>query len=253
VPRFAANISFLFTELPFLDRVQAAAQAGFGAVECHYPYDEVSAGTFRKALARTGVSLLGINTRNGTGDRKDAGVAAVPEQAEESRARLRQAVAYATEAGGRAIHVTTGNAHPDDAAAQDAFVDALREASRLGPDLTILIEPLNRRQNPDYFLRGSDQAVAILDRVGCSNVKLMFDIYHAQINEGDILMRIATLLPRIGHIQIAAVPSRAEPDEGELSYRQIFAELDRMGYAGWIGAEYRPRGTTVDGLGWLNE
>lgn len=251
MPRFAANISFLFTELPFLDRVRAAAEAGFGAVECHYPYDTPAA-ELLAALTVADMPMLGINTRNGVGAAKDAGVAAVPGREAEALARLCQAIDYAHRIGGRAVHVTAGNARHDDPAARDTFVHALRQASELAVGLTILIEPLNRRENPDYFLRSTAQAADILGRVGCGNVRLMFDIYHAQINEGDILARIESLLPQIGHIQIAAVPSRAEPDEGEIDYAQICAALDRMGYAGWIGAEYRPRGETEAGLGWIS-
>jgi len=251
MPRFAANISFLFTELPFLDRIGAAAEAGFGAVECHYPYDAPAA-ELLAALTAAGIPMLGINTRNGTGAAKDAGVAAVPGREAESLARLRQAIDYAHRIDGRAVHLTAGNARHDDPAARDAFVHMLRAASDLAAGLTILIEPLNRRENPDYFLRSTVQAADILGRAGRDNVRLMFDIYHAQINEGDILARIETLLPQIGHIQIAAVPSRAEPDEGEIDYAQVCAALDRMGYAGWIGAEYRPRGETEAGLGWIS-
>ena len=251
MPRFAANISFLFTELPFLGRVKAAAAAGFGAVECHYPYD-TSAEAMRAALTDAGVKMLGINTRNGTGATKDSGIAAVPGREAESLARLHQAVAYAHAIDGRAVHVTAGDRQPDDLAARDAFVSALRQASLLSNRLTFLIEPLNRRENPNYFLRSTAQAVDILERVGRPNVRLMFDIYHAEINEGDVLARLWPLLPAIGHIQMAAVPGRGEPDSGELDLAEICRALDKLGYDGWIGAEYKPCGATRDGLGWLS-
>lgn len=251
MPRFAANISFLFTELPFLKRPGAAARAGFGAVECHYPY-ETPPERLRGALSGAGISMLGINTNNGTGSGKDAGVAAIPEREAESRARVEQAIAYAHAIGGTSVHITAGNAQPGDAASRRTFIETLRYASERAAGLTLLIEPLNRRENPDYFLRSTDQAMDVLEAVDRANVRLMFDIYHAQINEGDIVTRFAASLPRIGHVQIAAVPGRGEPDQGELDYRHIVAGLDELGYAGWIGAEYRPRTTTAAGLGWLS-
>ena len=252
--RFAANISFLFTELPFLDRIQAAAATGFGAVECHYPYD-TSAEATRAALDEAGIPMLGINTRNGTpsddGGSRDTGLAAVSGREADSLARVHQAVDYAHAIGGRAVHVTAGDGHPDDLAARDAFVAALRRASERSDRLTFLIEPLNRRENPAYFLRSTAQALDILDRVGHPNVRLMFDLYHAEINEGSVLERLPSLLPRIGHIQVAAVPDRGEPDTAWPDLPAVCRTLDALGYDGWIGAEYRPRGTSQDGLGWL--
>ncbi len=231
MPRFAANISFLFTELPFLERPEAAARAGFGAVECHYPYDTPPE-RLRAALSAAGIKMLGINTNNGSGPGRDAGVAAVPGREAESSARVELAVAYAQAIGGTSVHITAGNGQPGDAASRRAFVETLRCASERAAGLTLLIEPLNRRENPDYFLRSTDQAMELLETVDRANVRLMFDIYHAQINEGDILTRFAAVLPRIGHVQIAAVPGRGEPDQGELDYAYIVTGLDELGYAG---------------------
>lgn len=171
--RFAANISFLFTELPFLDRIQAAAVAGFSAVECHYPYD-TSAEATRAALDEAGIPMLGINTRNGRpsddGGARDTGLAAVSGREADSLARVHQAIDCAHAIGGRAVHVTAGDGHPDDLSARDTFVAALRRASERSDRLTFLIEPLNRRENPAYFLRSAAQALDILDRVERPNV-----------------------------------------------------------------------------------
>jgi len=250
VPRFAANISFLFTELPFLECPAAAAHAGFGAVECHYPYDTPPE-RLQTALSAAGIPMLGINTNNYAGPARDAGIAAVPGREAESSARVEQAIAYAPAIGSTSVHITAGNALPGSTAARSAFIETLRNASERAAGLTFLIEPLNRRENPDYFLRSIDQAMELLEAVDRANVRLMFDIYHAQINEGDILTRFAASRTRIGHVQIAAVPGRGEPDQGELNYAHIVARLDELGYAGWIGAEYRPRTTTAAGLGRL--
>lgn len=253
MPRFAANISYLFTELPFLDRIGQAARAGFRAVEYHYPY-ATPPEAFREELKRHGVKLLGINTAVQRLDAQDAGVGAIPGQEAEAESRLHEAYDYARRAGGSAIHLKCGSHDSADVRAHNVFVSHLREAGDMAADsgITILIEPLNHRDNPGYFLDSVEQAARVVKDVARPNVKLMFDIYHVQILDGDILKRLEALLPLIGHIQIAAVPSRAEPDEGELNYRAIFRAIDALGYGGWIGAEYRPRETTEAGLGWLD-
>lgn len=252
MPRFSANLGFLWPELPLIDRIAAAGRAGFRAVELHYPY-MVPAHDVRDACRAAGVALLGINTALGSRP-GDSGLAAVPGREAEARALIDQAFAYAAEAGGTAVHVMAGRISLEEKhRARDTLLAALhhaaQEAGRHG--LVGLLEPINQRDMPGYFYASIEEAAGLIGEVGSDRLKLMFDCYHVAIMQGDVLTRLATHLPLIGHVQIAAVPSRAEPDEGELSYPAIFAALDRRGYAGWVGAEYRPRGGTEAGLGWM--
>lgn len=183
-------------------------------------------------------------------------IAVLPGREREFKASFREALSYATELGISAIHVMAGVV-PADVARDDALSSyrrnlgwALREAEQTTVDL--LIEPLNARDRPGYLLARSDEAARIIGEFSASQLKMMFDIYHVQISEGDIITRLQRYLPIIGHIQIAAVPSRAEPDEGELDYVSLLREIDRLGWSGWIGCEYRPRATTLEGLDWLS-
>lgn len=250
--RFAASISMLFTERPFLDRPAAAAAAGFGAVECHYPYDTPPA-DLRGAIERAKLRLLGINTAVRRLGPDDSGIGAFPDRQEDADARFDEALAYALAAGASAIHVKPGQGDPADAAARSAFVGHLARsaAKAVRHGITVLIEPLNGRDNPGYFLRGIEQAAGIARDVGHPAVRLMFDVYHVQILEGDVIRRFERLRPVVGHVQIAGVPDRAEPDTGEIAYERLVPRLAALGYDGWIAAEYRPRGRTEDGLGWL--
>jgi hydroxypyruvate isomerase len=199
--------------------------------------------------------LLGLNTVRG--DRPgDMGLAAVPGREAEFAAALAQSLAYCRAAGFNAIHVMAGVVPPgEEAAAAELFVrhvaGAAEQAAAL--DLTILLEPLNPRDGPGYFYASIERADEIITAVGLRNVKLMFDCYHVAIMEGDVIKRLERFMPRIGHVQIAAVPSRAEPDEGEIAYPAIFAALDALGYAGWIGCEYKPRADTDAGLDWVEK
>lgn len=247
---FSANLGFLWRELSLPDAIRAAKRAGFDAVECHFPY-EVPVEDVRAALSETGLAMLGINTIRGRETAGDNGLAAIPERGEEARAAIRQAVDYAAAIGAANVHVMAGKAQGE--AARRSFVDNLLYATELGRPhgITILIEPLNRYDAPDYFLTTSGQAADIIEAVGATNLKLMFDCYHIQIMEGDLTRRIEALMPMIGHIQIAAVPDRAEPDHGEVDYRHIVHRLDVMGYERPLGAEYRPASTTEAGLGWM--
>jgi 2-dehydrotetronate isomerase len=248
---FSANLGFLWRELPLPDAIRAARRAGFDAVECHFPY-EVPAEDVRAALSETGLAMLGINTIRGREAAGDNGLAAIPERQEEARAAIRQAVDYAAAIGAGNVHVMAGKAQGE--AARRTFVENLLYATELARPhgITILIEPLNRYDAPDYFLTTSAQAAAIIDSVGATNLKLMFDCYHIQIMEGDLTRRIEALMPVIGHIQIAAVPDRGEPDHGEVDYRHIVHSLDAMGYGRPLGAEYRPAASTEVGLGWMS-
>ncbi|NKB79783.1 TIM barrel protein [Ochrobactrum daejeonense] len=247
---FSANLGFLWQELSLPDAIRAAKATGFDAVECHWPYN-FDAGLVA-AARETGLTMLGLNTSRGNVEAGDNGLAAIPGREEEAQAAIRRAVDYAVAIGALNIHVMAGKAEGE--AAHRTFVANLAYACELAAahGLTILIEPLNHRDAPGYFLKSSGQAVGIIQDVAASNLKLMFDCYHIQIMEGDISKRLEALLLHIGHIQIAAVPDRAEPDHGELDYRHIVRLLDALGYEKPLGAEYRPKTTTDAGLSWLS-
>jgi hydroxypyruvate isomerase len=252
MPRFAANLAYLFTERPFMERFAAAAAAGFQAVELQFPYDQ-SPSAVRSQLERQGLTMLGINTPPGNQPAGLSGLAAVPRHEAEFAALFRQALDYVVAVGGRQIHVMAGQVPPEQRpAAETTFVGNLTRAAdaAAGRNITLLIEPINPRDRPDYFLTRAEHAAAIIAKVERPNVRIQFDFYHAQIVGGDLIRRFEKHLPLLGHVQVAAVPSRHEPDEGEVNYPAIFAELDRLGYQGWVGAEYRPRGRTEDGLAW---
>jgi hydroxypyruvate isomerase len=252
MPRFAANLAYLFTERPFMERFGAAAAARFKAVELQFPYDQ-SPTAVRAELERHGLTMLGINTPPGNQAAGQFGLAAVPRHEAEFAALFRQALDYVVAVGGRQIHVLAGRVAPEQRlAAETTFVGNLARAADAAADrnITLLIEPINPRDRPDYFLTRAEHAAAIIAKVARPNLRIQFDFYHAQIVGGDLIRRFEKHLPVVGHVQIAAVPSRQEPDEGEVNYPAIFAELDRLGYQGWVGAEYRPRGRTEDGLSW---
>lgn len=250
--RFSANLGFLWTELPLLDRLAAAARAGFRAVELHYPY-ATPPETVKAACAWLGLTLLGVNTDIGAPPNQHAGLAAVPGREREFQALIDQSMAWQAAAGGTSIHAMAGRVPREqhDAAAE-VLVRNLKEAApkAAARGQTLLLEPLNRRDMPGYFYSTVEAIDEVIAAVGAPNVKLMFDVYHVAIAEGDVITRLNKFWPRVGHVQIAAVPSRAEPDEGEIAYPAIFRELVKLGYDGWIGCEYRPRGTTDEGLGW---
>jgi hydroxypyruvate isomerase len=248
-PKFSANLGFLFREVPLLDAVAAAAGAGFGAVECHWPYDTDPA-RLRAALEAHNVPLLALNTAPGDRERGDFGLAAMPGREDEARRGIDQAIAYAAAVGARHIHVMAGYAEGSEARA--VFIDNLAYAdARIGDrKIDLLIEPLNRRDAPGYFLRTLEQALDILDRAAIGRLKIMFDCYHLQIEGGDLLRRYQAHRQHIGHIQFAAVPDRGEPDQGEVAYERLLPALVDAGYGGWLGAEYRPRSDTFSGLAW---
>jgi hydroxypyruvate isomerase len=254
MPRFSANLGFLWPDRPLLDRIDAAARAGFRAIEVHWPYD-VPPEQVKAACARHGLAMLGLNTVRG--DRPgDFGLAGIPGREAEFAAALAQSLAYCRSAGFNAIHVMAGIVPPGEtAAAADLFVRHIASAAdqAAADGLTILLEPLNPRDAPGYFYASIERADEIVATVGRPNVKIMFDCYHVAIMQGDVLKRLERFMPHIGHVQIAAVPSRAEPDEGEISYPAIFAALDALGYAGWTGCEYKPRGDTDAGLAWVGK
>jgi 2-dehydrotetronate isomerase len=246
-----ANISFMFADRPFLERIGAAAKAGFPAVECHFPYEHPIP-ELRRALKKAGVRLTGINTAPGS-EPGDWGLACDAKRRPEFRAGVKQALRYAKALDVPTIHVMAGMASGADKKARRAYVAnmgwAADAAAKQGT--IIVTEPLNTRDKPGYFISRSDEVAALIREIGRPNLKLMFDCYHVQIMEGDVSKRLEKHRDIIGHVQIAAVPSRAEPDEGELDHRHLFKALAAIGYKGFVGCEYKPRGRTEDGLGWI--
>lgn len=246
--RFSANLGFLWADLPLPDAIRAAHRAGFDAVECHWPY-AVPAAQVKAALDETGLTMLGLNTVRGNPG--DNGLAALPGREAMARAAIDQALAYAAAIRCGAVHVMAGVADGD--AAKATFLRNLDYACTMAAPLgvTILIEPLNRRDAPGYFLRTTDQAAAIIAASGHANLRLMFDCYHVQIMEGDVSRRLTALQGIIGHVQIASVPDRAAPGDGELDYRHICKLLTDLGWTRPLGAEYRPRGAVESDLHWM--
>jgi hydroxypyruvate isomerase len=248
MPGFAANLGYLFTERPLIERFGAAAAAGFKAVELQFPYD-VAPSAVKAELERHGLVQLGVNTPIGP----EFGLAALPGREREFDAAFKRALNYVTAIGGTAIHCMTGVVPVEQRpAAETVFVKNLARAAEdaAKKNITLLIEPINPRDRPDYFLSRVEHAADVVKKVGAPNVRIQFDFYHVQIVGGDLIKRLEAHFSLVGHVQIAAVPSRREPDEGEVNYPEIFAALDRLGYGGWIGCEYRPRTRTEEGLGW---
>ena len=251
MPRLAANLAYLFIERPLIERFAAAAAAGFKAVELQFPYDQAPT-AIKAELDRHGLTQLGVNSALG-GRQGDAGVAAVPGRERDWDVVFKQALDYTVAIGGSAIHCMTGKVPPEQRpAAEKTFISNLTRAADLAREknVTCLIEPINPRDRPDYFLTRVEQAADLIAKIGRPNVKIQFDFYHVQIVGGDLITRFEKHLPLVGHVQIAAVPSRNEPDEGEINYPAVFTALDRLGWSGWTACEYRPRGKTEDGLGW---
>jgi hydroxypyruvate isomerase len=246
MPRFAANLSTMFTERPFMARFDAAAAAGFEAVEFLFPYGHPAA-EIRGALDRNGLELALFNAPSGNWEAGERGLAALAGREAEFRDSIARALDYAAVLRPGRIHVMAGIAQGPEARA--VYLDNLARAAAGAQGLCI--EPINSRDMPGYHLSTSTDAVAVLDAVGVGNLGLQFDLYHAQIMEGDLTRRLEVLMPRIVHIQIAGVPDRHEPDCGEVNYPHLFGVLDRLGYEGYVGCEYRPAGGTEDGLGWF--
>ncbi|OIP87960.1 MAG: isomerase [Rhodobacterales bacterium CG2_30_65_12] len=249
---YSANLGFLFTELALPDRIRAAKAAGFEAVECHFPYDTPAADV-AAALAETGLKMLSLNTVPGNVAAGDFGLAALAGREAEARAAVEQAVAYAAAIGAANVHVMAGKTDGG-AEAEATFRANLAFACDLAAEhgMSVLIEPINHRDVPGYHLARVEHAADIIAAMGRANLRLMFDCYHSQIMQGDLITRVRDHLALIGHIQIAAVPSRAEPDEGEVNYAWLVGAIRGLGYGAPIGAEYKPRsGRTSDGLAWL--
>ena len=252
MPRFSANTGFLWLDRPLLERIDAAGQAGCDGLSFHFPYDH-DPGLVLDRGKRAGVRILGINTPVGDSDAGEFGLAALPGREQAFHALFDMSLSWAVDAGANAVHVLAGNTSAIErplafATMADNLAKAADKATRHG--VKLLLEPMNPRDRPQYFFKTVDQAVDMIAHVARDNIKIMFDIYHVAIAEGDVITRLRRHAAQIGHIQIAAVPSRAEPDEGEIAYPEIYRVLDEMGYQGFVGAEYRPRTTTDAGLGW---
>ncbi len=252
MPTFAANLSMMFTEVPFIDRFQAAADCGFTAVEFLFPYD-YPAEVIAAKLAEAGLTPALFNMPPGNWNAGERGLAALPGREGEFAEGLHRAIAYARVIGPARLHIMGGIAPARDPAASNTYRENLKRATDLTgkAGLGLVIEPINGRDMPGYFLDDFDRAVAFIAEVDAPHVQLQFDNYHRQILHGDVIMALRRLAPLIGHIQTASVPERQEPMTGELDDRRIFAEIDAIGYQGYVGCEYRPAGITQDGLGWM--
>ena len=248
--RFSANLGFLWTELPLPEAIRRAKAAGFAAVECHWPYD-VDPLAVQAALAETSLPMLGLNTRRGRPG-IDNGLAAMPGREAEARAAIDEAFAYGDRIGARRVHVMAGRAFGVEGA-RAVFAANLAYACDVaaGHGMGVLIEPLNHRDAPDYFLIGLAMAADIVARLARPELSIMFDCYHLQITGGDLAESFVAHRQMIGHVQIAAVPSRGEPDGGEVAYERLLPLFEAAGYDGFVGAEYRPATTTDAGLGWM--
>jgi hydroxypyruvate isomerase len=254
MPRFTANIGFLFPERPFLERFAAARACGFDAVECASPYQAPIA-ALRETMAAAGVRLSGINTPGGDRAKGEWGFAGVPGQEARFARDFDLALDYATALGASMIHLMAGVVPAERRAeALGVYAANIRMAAEKAraTGIMLLLEPINSRNAPGYLVAHCDELADIIAATGAGNVKLLFDAYHIQVMDGDLFRRFERHRHLIGHVQVAGVPDRAEPDaENEVNYPAFFAMLDATGYDGLVGAEYRPRGRTEDGLDWF--
>ncbi|TCN29361.1 2-oxo-tetronate isomerase [Sinorhizobium americanum] len=252
MPVFAANLTMMFNEWSFLDRFDAAAEAGFTAVEYLFPY-EAPPEAIADRLARNGLQQALFNLPPGDWAAGERGIAALPGRFDELKSDVERALDYAAATGVKRLHLMAGLADPFDREAANCYRRAVAYATeRLAEKgLDLLLEPINGRNMPGYFLNDFGAAERLIAELGIANLKLQFDIYHRQIIHGDVVMALRRLMPITGHIQIASVPSRQEPDGEELNYPYLFAEIGRFGYTGFVGCEYTPRGGTLDGLTWF--
>ena len=252
MPRFAANLSLMFNEVPFLDRFAAAAAAGFDAVEFLFPYEHPPQ-AIGERLRANGLTQALFNLPPGDFSRGERGLAALPDRFEAVKAGVATALPYAAATGVGRLHLMAGLADPHDPRAADSYRRAVVWTAQILAEagLDLVIEPINGRNMPGYFLNDFGRAAALIRDLDLPNLKLQFDLYHCQIIHGDVTMRLRDLMPMIGHVQTASVPGRHEPGTGEMDDSFLFSELDRLGYEGFVGCEYVPAGDTVAGLGWL--
>ncbi|QNN56998.1 hydroxypyruvate isomerase [Diaphorobacter ruginosibacter] len=255
MPRFAANLSMMFNEVPFLDRFDLAAKAGFQAVEFMFPY-AFSAKEIRTRLDSNGLALVLHNLPAGDWEAGERGIACQPEKAAQFREGVAKAIDYAGALGVKQLNCLAGKA-PDGVSAdalRATFLENLRFAADQlrGAGLDLLIEPVNTFDIPGFYLNRPVQAVALLEELDLPNAFLQYDLYHTQRMQGELASTLTKYLPLIRHVQIADNPGRNEPGTGEINYPFLFALLDRVGYTGWVGCEYKPATTTEAGLGWLH-
>jgi hydroxypyruvate isomerase len=256
MPRFAANLTMLFTEVPFLDRFERAALAGFKAVEFLFPYAH-PAEEIRRRLDEHQLTLVLHNLPAGDWDAGERGIACLPDRVDEFRAGVAKAITYAKALGVTQLNCLAGKAPAgvDPAVLSRTLVENLRFAAaalRLA-DLKLLLEPINTVDIPGFFVSRTVEALAIIDEVGADNLFLQYDLYHAQRMEGELAATLEKHLARIAHVQLADNPGRHEPGTGEINYPFLFAHLDRIGYRGWVGCEYKPATTTEAGLHWRQQ
>ena len=249
MPRFCANLNFLFTELPLLDRFEAAAKAGFKGVEIGNPY-EASASEIAAKLKSNGLTLVLINTSPGDAAKGERGRSALAGREKDFDADMETALRYCAATGCKLIHVMAGLVHQG--ARRETFVANLKKGARKAAavGVGVVIEPINRRDIPGYFLNKLPEARAVIHEVAEPNLGLQFDLYHRQIEDGDVAVAMQEYAGLTRHYQIANPPDRGEPDEGEMNYRWLLQQIDTGGYTGWVGCEYKPRRGTVEGLKW---
>lgn len=254
MPRFAANLTTMYNEYAFIERFAAAATDRFEAVECLFPY-EFAPALLRQQLDDNGLVQALFNAPPGDWAGGERGISALPGREDEFARGVDLALEYAAVLGNRNVHVMAGLVAPSENRARhrDVYLRNLAYAAQAARSagVTIVIEPINTRDMPGYFLNRQDDAQAICRELGAPNLKVQFDCYHCQIVEGDVATKLARDMAGIGHIQIAGVPERHEPHLGELNYPYLFALIDKLGYDGWVGCEYRPHGATSAGLGWF--
>jgi len=253
MPHFAANLSMLFTEKPIEERFEAAAQQGFSAVEIHFPYDAPKE-KYRNWLQKAELELVLMNVPAGNWATGERGLAALPGREDDFAAALEDAITTAKFLDCTRLHAMAGVPEHslDRKHCEEVYIRNLTKAAQIcGQEgLTLLIEPINGRDIPGYFLQHQDHALQLLDHVASPHLMLQYDLYHCQVMDGDLSTHLMAQMPWIGHIQIAGVPDRHEPAEGEVNYPYLFRLIDHLGYQGWIGCEYHPRVETVAGLGW---
>ena len=256
MPKFSANISMLFKELEFPERFDAAAQAGFKAVEIQFPYGW-SKSQLGEIAQHAGVEVVLINIPAGDPEKGDRGIGCLPSRTGEFRDAVGKAIEYARALGCKRMNCLAGVTPPDvdKATLHKTYVSNLRYAAlELERDgMTLLIEPINTQTVPGFYLNQSAQALAIIDEAGAANLKLQYDLFHMHIMGDDLAETLSANLARIGHMQVADVPGRHEPGTGEIDFPPLFDLIDRLAYKGWIGAEYAPAGKTEDGLAWARK
>ena len=253
MPKLAANLTMMYTEHPFLQRFGAAAKDGFRGVEFLFPYEHPAL-EIKSHLEAHGLTQALFNCPPGDWTRGERGIASLPGREAEFKRSVDTALEYARILGNKRLHVMAGliAAGDDRARHRETYLRSLAHAAAHAAPLgiTIVIEPINTRDIPGFFLNRQDEAHAVCAEVGAPNLKVQMDLYHCQVVEGDLAMKVRQYMPGVGHMQIAGVPERHEPDVGELNYPYLFGVIDELGYDGWIGCEYRPRRGTSEGLGW---